>query len=61
MVKSDYYEYVGDGLEVGQCGMKLSVATTQDTGVWTCNMGVDSNSGFSQDIQVPISVLVSGK
>ena len=58
---NEEYEYVGDGLELGQCGLKIPIATTLDSGVWTCGMGVDSDSGFSEDIQTSISVLVSGK
>lgn len=51
------YEYVGNGLSDGNCGIKIKNANFADTGKWKCKIG--NNNTY--DLEYIYNINVHGK
>ncbi|GBO99707.1 hypothetical protein EVAR_802_1 [Eumeta japonica] len=57
-VSNDVFEYVGSGLEAGECGIRLRDFSMNDIGQWSCNVG--TNNGSLPEKSAHINVYGSG-
>ena len=48
-----------DTLQQGVCAIKMLTNSSEDSGEWTCNVGILGSS--NEDYAVPIAVGISGK
>lgn len=52
------YKYFGSGINLGECGITILNATHNDSGTWTCHMGMTSET--RTDSSAEISVRITG-
>jgi hypothetical protein len=45
----DHYEYEAEGLENGECGLRIVLATAEDEGEWTCVAKLQGSNHEGQD------------
>lgn len=55
---TDLWTYSGNGLSFGSCSITFAHSTYNDSGSWTCNMGM---SGRATDLSVDIDVKITCK
>lgn len=56
---NERFEYIGDGFEAGECGIRLPAITVRDSGAWTCNVGFVDTEQSEQT--ATIQLIVQGK
>lgn len=42
MTRSENFEYVGAGLDAGECGIRFKSLSTREGGPWSCHVGLTS-------------------
>lgn len=47
-------EYVGSGLELGDCTARIQEANKSDAGKWTCHMGIANGPELEVDFKVTL-------
>lgn len=52
------YKYYGSGIKLGECGITILMATHNDSGTWTCHMGMTTEARI--DSSKEISVRITG-
>lgn len=53
----DMFKYYGSGIKLGECGITIMKATHNDSGTWTCHMGMtnEARTDSSKEISVRIT------
>ncbi|XP_001600422.2 uncharacterized protein LOC100115799 [Nasonia vitripennis] len=54
VVQQPALQYVGNGLELGDCTARVQDATKSDAGKWTCHMGVANGPELEVDFKVTL-------
>ncbi|XP_022815519.1 uncharacterized protein LOC111348841 [Spodoptera litura] len=52
---SESYEYVGNGFDSGECGVKFNELGTDHTGTWSCSVGMTNFEERSDAFEVGVS------
>lgn len=50
-------EYIGEGLELGDCSALIKQSTKTDAGKWTCHMGIEDGP----EIDAEFEIVIKGK
>lgn len=55
--RTDTHKYFGSGIGLGECGITIMNATHNDSGTWTCHMGMigETRTDSSKEISVRIT------
>lgn len=57
VIKRICSRYYGSGIKFGECGVTISSATHQHTGLWSCNMGQTNVSGTDASERVSVRIV----
>ncbi|GBO99714.1 hypothetical protein EVAR_806_1 [Eumeta japonica] len=53
---TDTYEYVGNGLDAGECGLRLKAVSVNDEGIWSCHVGLADGATPEQNATIILLV-----
>lgn len=57
-ISSEDYAYVGNGFDAGECGIRFNNLWRNDSGEWSCNVGV---AGDREELSRGFDVSIYGK
>lgn len=52
---SESFDYVGNGFDSGECGVKFNELGTDHTGTWSCSVGMTNFEERSDSFEVGVS------
>lgn len=59
IIKNSIFRYYGTGIRLGDCGITIMNASHNDSGTWSCHMGVTHTA--KTDSMKEISVRITGE